>query len=111
MHQDEGSFEMMLLNRKFLLVVALFTGALFARSPSTAHFCVSNFDYLKYEGFFSLDIRAVQNVVPDTEWNWPDSLMCGRSVWINKLVLNYKGGPFRRQSPEQNPPSPASSLR
>ena len=82
---------MMLLSRKFLLVVALFIGSLFARSPSTAHFCVSNFDYLKYEGFFSLDIRAVQNVVPDTEWNWPDSLMCGRSAWINKLVLNYKG--------------------
>ena len=82
---------MMFLNRKFLLVVALLAGSLFARSPSTMHFCVSYFDYLKYEGFFSLDIRAVQNAAPDTGWSWPDSLMCGRSVWINKLVLNYKG--------------------
>ena len=91
MHQDEGPFEMMFLNRKFLLVVALLAGSLFARNPSMMHFCVSYFDYLKYEGFFSLDIRAVQNAAPDTGWSWPDSLMCGRSVWVNKLVLNYKG--------------------
>ncbi len=82
---------MMFLNRKFLLVVALLAGSLFARNPSTMHFCVSYFDYLKYEGFFSLDIRAVQNAAPDTGWSWPDSLMCGHSVWVNKLVLNYKG--------------------
>ena len=82
---------MMFLNRKFLLVVALLAGSLFARNPSMMHFCVSYFDYLKYEGFFSLDIRAVQNAAPDTGWSWPDSLMCGRSVWVNKLVLNYKG--------------------
>lgn len=90
MHQDEGPFAMMWLNRKLLLVVALLAGSIFAHSPSTAHFCVSSFD-LHYEGFFSLEIRAVQKAVPDTEWNWPDSLMCGRTVWTNNLVLNYKG--------------------
>ena len=74
---------------KILLLMLLFMGTLFAREPSTVHFCVSSFNETADD--FDLGIKAVKKINPNSKWKWPDSLPCGHLVWKNNLVLNYKG--------------------
>ena len=72
-----------------LLMMVVLVGSLFAKEPSTAHFCVSSFDETADD--FDLGIKAVKKINPNSKWKWPDSLTCGRIVWKNKFVLNFKG--------------------
>lgn len=76
------------MNRIGILFLILVSVSLFAENPSVAHFCVQ--DFVKDRNSYDLVIRPVGKIVPEQNTKWPDSLTCGKLIWKNKLVVEYK---------------------
>jgi len=76
------------MNRIGILFLILVSVSLFAENPSVAHFCVQ--DFVKDRNSYDLVIRPVGKIVPEQNMKWPDSLTCGKLIWNNKLVVEYK---------------------
>ena len=85
MCRNEGLAKM---NRVGFLFLILASVPLFAENPSVAHFCVQ--DFVKDRNSYDLVIRPVGKIVPEQNTKWPDSLTCGKLIWKNKSVVEYK---------------------